>query len=213
MSIEYQLIDTNGKEKGTVELNPTIFGAQIKPDLMAQAVRVHAHNAWLGTRKTKSRGEVRGGGRKPWRQKGTGRARHGSIRSPIWVGGGHALPLVPSDHRLKISRKMRKQALYSALSSKVVGSNLKIVDKVSFKEYKTKEAQETLNNVAGDRKVLVVWPEKDDQVKRAFTNITNVDFTEARLLNTYDVLNHDVLMMPKDSLKVIEETFLEQSDK
>lgn len=197
-----------GEKTGVVSLNPTIFAAKINEQLMAQAVRVRLANARLGTVKTKGRGEVRGGGRKPWRQKGTGRARHGSIRSPIWVGGGHAHALRPRDLSLKMPTKMKRLALFSALTKKFKEGKIFILDKLDLKEVKTKVMIETLQKLPVAKKVLLVIPRKDEKTEFSIHNLPKKKALEARLLNTYDVLNYDSVVLLKDSLKVLEETFL-----
>ncbi|MBM4402653.1 MAG: 50S ribosomal protein L4, partial [Candidatus Cloacimonetes bacterium] len=191
-----------------VDLNPTIFAAKINEQLMAQAVRVRMINARLGTAKTKGRGEVRGGGKKPWRQKGTGRARHGSIRSPLWVGGGHIHPLRPRDFSLKMSRKMKRLALFSALTKKLAEGKIFILDKLTLPAVKTKQMAEILQKLPIAKKVLLVIPEKDEKIELSARNLPKKKTLEARLLNTYDVLNYESVVIIKDSLKVIEKTFI-----
>jgi len=197
-----------GEQAGEVDLNPTIFAAKINEQLMAQAVRVRMINARLGTAKTKGRGEVRGGGKKPWRQKGTGRARHGSIRSPLWVGGGHIHPLRPRDFSLKMSRKMKRLALFSALTKKLAEGKIFILDKLTLPAVKTKQMAEILQKLPIAKKVLLVIPEKDEKIELSARNLPKKKTLEARLLNTYDVLNYESVVIIKDSLKVIEKTFI-----
>lgn len=197
-----------GKKVSKVELNSTLFSAKVNPDLMAQAVKVRLNNARLGTQKTKSRGEVRGGGRKPWRQKGLGRARHGSIRSPLWVGGGHAHPLRPRDYSLALPKKMRRRALFSALSQKLNEGQIFILDKLNFKEIKTQKMVEILSNLPISEKVLLVIPGKEKKIELSIRNLPKKKVLEARLLNSYDVLNYESLVFLKDSLEVLKETFV-----
>lgn len=191
-----------------VDLNPRIFSAQMNPALMAQAVRVRLANARLGTQKTKSRGEVSGGGRKPWRQKHLGKARHGSIRSPLWVGGGHAHPIQPRDYTLSLPKKMRRRALFSALSQKQREGQILLLEKLDLKEAKTKKIAKLLTSLPVSEKVLLVIPSKDEKIELSIRNLRKKKVLEARLLNTYDVLNYDSLIFLKDSLKVLEETFV-----
>ena len=202
------IYNQNGEKVGTIDLNPTIFSAKINEQLMAQAVRVRLANARLGTVKTKGRGEVSGGGKKPWRQKGTGRARHGSIRSPLWVGGGHAHALRPRDFSLKIPKKMKRLALFSALTKKLNEGKIFVLDKLSLKEIKTKIMAETLQKLPIAEKVLVVLPEKNQEIELSLHNLPKKKSLEARLLNTYDVLNYESIVLLKESLKVLEETFV-----
>lgn len=197
-----------GEKVGTTELNPMIFAAKISEQLMAQAVRVRLANSRLGTRKTKGRGEVSGGGRKPWRQKGTGRARHGSIRSPIWRGGGHIHSLRASDFSLKMSKKMKRLALFSALSKKFSEGKIFVLDKLALKELKTKVMVEILRKLPIAEKTLLVIPVKNEKIELSVRNLPKKKTLEARLLNTYDVLNYESVVLLKEGLKVIEETFV-----
>ena len=207
-ALKTEVYNQEGKEIGEIDLNPTIFSAKINEQLMAQAVRVRLANAHLGTVKTKGRGEVRGGGKKPWKQKGTGRARHGSIRSPIWVGGGHAHALRPRDLSLKMPIKMKRLALFSALTKKLNEGKIFILDKLDLKEIKTKVMIETLQKLPVSKKVLLVIPEKDEKTELSIRNLPKKKALEARLLNTYDVLNYENVVLLKESLKVLEDTFL-----
>ncbi|OQX51490.1 50S ribosomal protein L4 [candidate division CPR3 bacterium 4484_211] len=210
--MQVDVFDQKGKKKGKVELNPSIFEAKINRALMAQAVRVRLANKRLGTVKTKSRGEVRGGGKKPWRQKGTGRARHGSRRSPIWVGGGHAHPKRPRDFSLEIPKKMKRLALFSALSLQLKENRLVIVDKMDLKEISTKTAAGIFNNLSKGEKALFVLPKANEIVEKSFKNLPQARTLEARLLNTYDVLNCKKLVVLKAALNEIEKVFLNKRD-
>lgn len=202
------LLDTTGKEVKEVTLPKGLFSVEVNENLIAQAIRTRMHNAWLGTRRTKSRGEVSGGGRKPWRQKGTGRARHGSIRSPIWVGGGHTHPLRPVDNRLKMPKQMRRKALFSALSGRLGQGKVTLVQNWEGVKPKTKEALSFLKNIKAEGKVLLVVAEKDSVLAMAFNNIENVVVREARLLHPYDILHSDVLVLFEDSVSKLKDTFL-----
>lgn len=197
-----------GEKVREIELNPAIFGQELNEQLMALAVRVRLHNRRIGTHKTKSRGEVSGGGRKPWRQKGTGRARHGSIRSPIWVGGGHVKAKQPRNYGLKISRPMKRQALFSSLSSQARNGNLIILDQLNLDKISTRQAQVILKTLSGNQKVLLVLPEPEEKIIKSFRNLPQVQVLQARYLNTYDVLNAEKIIMPEKSLAQIEQTFL-----
>lgn len=207
-TLKTDIYNQNGEKVGTTELNPTIFSAKINEQLMAQAVRVRLANARLGTAKTKGRREVAGGGRKPWRQKGTGRARQGSIRSPLWRGGGHTHPLRPREHSLKITKKMKRLALFSALSKKRIQGKIFVLDNLTLKETKTKAMAEILQKLPISKKALLVIPVKDEKIERSIRNLASKKALEARLLNTYDVLNYESAVLLKDSLPVLEQTFL-----
>lgn len=203
-----KLLDQSGKEKDGIELNTAIFEAKINPNLMAQAVRVRLANARLGTRATKSRGQVSGGGRKPWRQKGTGRARHGSIRSPIWVGGGHAHALSPVNYFLSLNKKQRRLALFSALSQKLKEGKVLVVEDFNLEKIKTRELKKILEVFNFGDNLLLVIPKKNEVLEKSARNLPKVKTLEARLLNAYDVLKYENVLVLKDSLGVIEKTFL-----
>jgi len=189
------------------ELPAKIFEAPINVDLMHQAYTRQMANAHLGTRKTKSRGEVRGGGRKPWAQKGTGNARQGSIRSPQWVGGGKVHTPRPKSFNQDMPQKMRLAALRSALSAKAAGKEIVLVDVFGFDEPKTKLVAEALTNLVGKGSALIVLAQKDenyDKVQRAGRNLPVFKALLANYLNIRDLLGYDKLILPLDSLKAIE---------
>jgi large subunit ribosomal protein L4 len=189
------------------ELPASAFEAPINVDLMHQAYTRQMANAHLGTRKTKSRGEVRGGGRKPWKQKGTGRARQGSTRSPQWVGGGKVHTPRPKSFEQDMPQKMRQAALRSALSSKAAGKEIVLVDMFGFDEPKTKHVAEALSKLIGEGTALVVLPAKDEnytKVQRAGRNLPVFKALLANYLNVRDLLGYDKLILPLDSIKVIE---------
>ncbi|HHV93919.1 MAG TPA: 50S ribosomal protein L4 [Firmicutes bacterium] len=194
-----------GNKVGEMELNDEIFAAPVNTALMHQAVVAYLANQRQGTASTKTRGEVRGGGRKPWRQKGTGRARHGSIRSPIWVGGGVVFGPKPRDYRLALPKKARRQALKSALSTKVSAGNLIIVDKLQFDEPKTRKMVEVLKNLQVNGKALVVTASDGRNVVLSARNIPGVSTIRAQDLNVYAVLNSEQLVMTKEAVEVVEE--------
>lgn len=200
------------KLKTKVELNPEIFEIEPNEELMAQYMRVYLANQRRGTVKTKTRAEVSGGGRKPWRQKGTGRARHGSIRSPLWVGGGVAFGPRPRDWRLKMPKKMRGKALFSALSQKAKEGKILVLNKLNLKELKTKAMKEIVAALCPDRerKTLLILPEPDEKVILSARNLSHVRTILARNLNAFEVLRAGNLILLKDSLKVIEETFAQK---
>lgn len=207
-TLKTEVYNQEGKQIGEMNLNPTIFSAKINEQLMAQAVRVRLSNAHLGTVKTKGRGEVRGGGRKPWKQKGTGRARQGSIRSPLWRGGGHAHALSPRDFSKTLPTKMKRLALFSALSKKFSEGKIFVLDKLSLAEIKTKEMAAILQKLPISKKALLVIPRKDEKIELSLRNLPKKKVLPARLLNTYDVLNYESVVFLKDSLEVLEETFI-----
>ena len=184
-----------------------IFEAPINTDLMHQAYVRQMANGRAGTHSTKTRGEVRGGGRKPWKQKGTGRARQGTIRAPQWVGGGGVFTPRPRDYSKKMPKKMRRAALRSALSVKAADKEILLVDVFTVKEAKTRAILETITKVAGENSVLLILPEKNDDylsVTRASRNLPNVTTLLASYLNIRDLLSHDRVIMPLDSIKAIE---------
>ncbi len=188
-------------------LPKSIFEAPINIDLMHQAYVRQMANGRAGTHSTKTRGEVRGGGRKPWKQKGTGRARQGTIRAPQWVGGGGVFTPKPRDYSKRMPKKMRRAALRSALSVKAADKEILLVDTFTVKEAKTRAISETIAKVAGDKSVLLVMPEKNDDNKlatRASSNLPNVTTLLAAYLNIRDLLSHDRVVMPLESIKAIE---------
>jgi large subunit ribosomal protein L4 len=192
------------------ELPAKIFEANINMDLMHQAYTRQMAGAHLGTKSTKTRAEVRGGGRKPWKQKGTGRARQGSIRSPQWVGGGRVHTPRPRDYAKDMPKKMRQAALRSALSAKAADKEIVLVDMFGFDEAKTKLVAEALGHLAGEGTALLVLPQKDDNytlVMRAGRNLPTFKALLPNYLNIRDLLGYDKLIIPLDSIKAIE-TFL-----
>ena len=194
-----------GNTVGELELNDEIFAAPVNTGLMHQAVVMYLANQRRGTAATKTRAAVSGGGRKPWRQKGTGRARHGSIRSPIWVGGGVTFGPQPRDYRLAMPKKARRQALKSALSSKVAAGSLIVVDELKFDEPKTRRMVEVLNNLQVQGKALVVTASDGRNVVLSARNIPGVNTIRAQDLNVYAVLNSEQLIITKEAVEVVEE--------
>jgi len=191
---------------GDLELSETVFGAPVNEGLVHQAVVRYLANQRQGTASTKTRGEVSGGGRKPWRQKGTGRARQGSIRAPQWVGGGTVFGPKPRDYRQAMPKKARRAALRSALSSKVASGELLVLDELTFEEPKTKKMVEVLQNLkAAGASALVVTGELDRNVILSARNIPGVGTTRAGDLNVYDVVAHARLIATKDAIAKIEE--------
>ncbi len=195
-----------GEKVGDLELKDEVFGVPVNEALMHQAVVRHLANQRQGTVATKTRAQVSGGGRKPWRQKGTGRARHGSTRSPIWVGGGTTFGPQPRDYRQKLPRKARRAALRSALSGKVAAGELVVVDELRFDQPKTKEMARVVGNLAGaDGRALVVTADTDRNVALSARNIPGVGSARASDLSVYEVLRHGKLVATRDAVLKIEE--------
>lgn len=199
-----EVLNMKGEKVDTAELPKSIFEAEIKPDLMHQAYVRQIANARLGTHKTKTRSEVAGGGRKPWRQKGTGRARHGSIRSPIWVGGGAAHKPQPRDYSQRMPRKMRRAALRSALSVKAGEKQITVVDELSMTEPKTRELSDILQTLAGDKSTLLLLPARSENVEKSVRNLPKAKVLHASYVNVRDLLQYDRLIMPIGSIEVLQ---------
>lgn len=199
--LKLPVYDSSGKESGSVSLSKEIFGAKINKNLMAQAVRVYLANQRQGTADTKTRGEVRGGGKKPWRQKGTGRARQGSTSAPHWKGGGVAFGPEPRDYSLIMPNKMKKLALFSALASKLADSKIKIVDNLNNLEGKTKNMAKSLKNLGLSGSTLLALPKDSQKIVITSRNIENLVTTPINLLNTYSVLKNNNILFTKDALK------------
>ena len=198
--------DDLGAEPEEVEVPEELFGAEVNQDLLWRAVRVYLYNQRRWTASTKTRGEVRGGGRKPWPQKHTGRARHGSIRSPIWRGGGVVFGPKPIKRRLELPRKMRRKALISALSARAQEGNLVLIDKLGFERPRTKEGIRVLEAVGCPEKTLVVvaTDEYTVPVYKSFSNIPGVECVRTDGLSVYNVLNHRHLLMTQRAVEEME---------
>ena len=196
-----------GKEVGTIELNDSVFGVEVNEHLVHMAVVQQLANKRQGTQKAKTRSEVSGGGRKPWRQKGTGHARQGSTRAPQWTGGGVVFAPVPRDYSFKLNKKEKKAALKSVLTDKVANNNLIVVDELKFDEIKTKKFQAVLNNLNVTKKALVVVNENDTNVIMSARNIPTVKTSLTNTINVYDILNANKLVLTKDAVKTIEEVY------
>ncbi|MCK8826239.1 50S ribosomal protein L4 [Natroniella acetigena] len=206
---ELMVHNVEGQETGNVELNEQIFDIEINESVVHQAVTAQLAAKRAGTAKTKTRGEVSGGGRKPWRQKGTGRARHGSIRSPIWVGGGTTFGPQPRSYKKKIPKKVKKLAVKSALTAKVAEDDLIVVDEFDFPVPKTKQMVSVLDNLeAKDKKVLIVIEGRDDNVYKSARNIPGVRVVTADRVTVYDVLNSDKLIMTEKATAQVEEVLI-----
>lgn len=195
-----------GNEVGTMELNDAVFGVEINEHLVHLAVVRQLANKRQGTQKAKTRSEVSGGGRKPWRQKGTGHARQGSIRAPQWTGGGVVFAPVPRDYEVKMNKKERRAALKSALTSKVQDNKLVVVDALTLAEVKTKEMQKVLTNLKAD-KALVVTAADDRNIILSTRNIADVETATVNTINVYDVMKHNTVVVTKDAVASIEEVY------
>ena len=201
------IYDMTGKQTGSMELSADIFGIEPNVAVMHSAVINYLANQRQGTQSTKTRSEVSGGGRKPWRQKGTGHARQGSTRSPQWTHGGIALGPKPRSYRFALPKKVRRLALKSAFSSKVMADEMLVLESLSLAEIKTKSIVNMLNALGADRKVLLVLPEKDEKVILSARNIPGVKTALVNTLNVYDILNCDKFIVVKDAVAQLEEVY------
>ncbi|MCL0107798.1 50S ribosomal protein L4 [Peptococcaceae bacterium] len=199
----------NGEQVGEIELNDAVWGIVPNKYVLHQAVVMQLASQRLGTHATKTRGMVRGGGRKPWRQKGTGRARHGSIRSPIWRGGGTVFGPHPRKYSFSLPKKVRRLAMKSALSSRVKSNDILVLDSLDMSVPKTKEMVKILSNLNIDKKALIVTAEYNENVFKSARNIPYATQLKADKLNVYDVLNHQKLIITKDAVAKIEEVLAE----
>ena len=195
-----------GNEVGTMELNDAVFGVEINEHLVHLAVVRQLANNRQGTQKAKTRSEVRGGGRKPWRQKGTGHARQGSIRAPQWTGGGVVFAPVPRDYEVKMNKKERRAALKSALTSKVQDNKLVVVDSLALAEVKTKEMQKVLTNLKAE-KALVITADNDQNVVLSARNIPEVKTSLVNTINVFDILKYNTVVATKAAVASIEEVY------
>ena len=205
--MEMKVVNSSGKKVGTIELVAAVFEQEYNEALIHQVVVAQLANKRQGTKSTLTRAEVRGGGIKPWRQKGTGRARQGSIRAPQWIKGGVVLAPKPRDFSQKINQKMKVAALKSALSEKVRDNEITIINEVKAENGKTKEIATILKNLKMDKKVLLVVGEHDELVIRACRNIQNVTLINASLINVYDVVANANCIMTQDAVKKIQEVY------
>ena len=199
--------DIEGKKVSDIELNEDIFGIEPNEDIVHSVLVNYLANQRQGTSSTKTRTEVSGGGKKPWRQKGTGRARQGSIRAPHWVGGGVALGPKPRSYRYKVNKKERRLAIKSVLSSKVLENELVVVDAIDFKEIKTKNMVNVLTNLKVTGKTLIVLPEKNENVQKSARNIEGVKTSLVNTINVYDLLKYTKLVVTLDTVKKLEEVY------
>ncbi|MDO5028525.1 MAG: 50S ribosomal protein L4 [Bacillota bacterium] len=201
------MLNMNGENVGEIELNPEIFDVEINEHAVYTVVKNLLANRRQGTQSAKTRAEVRGGGRKPWRQKGTGRARQGSIRSPQWKGGGVVFAPKPRDYSYTTPKKVRRVALKSVLTSKLQEKELIIIDELKLDQAKTKEMVKVLKAVNADEKALVVIKRPDENIIRSARNLPTVLTTNANTLNVYDILKYNSLIITKEALDEIEEVF------
>ncbi|MEG1989905.1 MAG: 50S ribosomal protein L4 [Clostridia bacterium] len=204
--LKVDVLNIEGKKIGDLELNENVFGVEINDIVMHSALVNYLANQRQGTQSTKTRSEVRGGGRKPWKQKGTGRARQGSIRAPQWIKGGIALGPKPRSYTYAIPKKMRQLAIKSALTSKMQEGNLIVVDKMILNEIKTKSMVEVLNNLNA-KKALIVLNEKNLNVQASTKNIEDVKSIMVNTINIFDLLKYNKIVLTKDAIKTIEEVY------
>ena len=200
------VLNMAGAQVGTIELNDAIFGIEANEHVMHQAVVQYLANQRQGTQSTKTRAEVRGGGRKPYRQKGTGRARQGSIRSPQWVGGGVVFAPKPRDYSFKLNKKVKRLALQSALSTKVAEGKIIVLDELTLSEVKTKEMVKVLGNIKCDN-ALIVMDGSNENVMLSARNIPTVKTASVNTINVYDLLKYNNLVVTKEAVEKIQEVY------
>ncbi len=205
--MKVSVYNMEGKEVEKIDLSDAVFGVEVNEHLVHLAVVQQLANNRQGTQKAKTRSEVSGGGRKPWRQKGTGHARQGSTRSPQWTGGGMVFAPVPRDYSFKMNKKEKRAALKSALTNKVNDQKLVVLDELKFSEIKTKNFQKVLDNLKIENKVLVVINENDQNVVLSARNIQNVQTALPGTINVYDIMKAGTLILTKDAVKTIEEVY------
>ena len=196
-----------GEKVREIELSDSVFGVEINQHAVYEVVKNYLANQRQGTQSAKTRAEVRGGGRKPWRQKGTGRARQGSIRAPQWKSGGVVFAPKPRDYRYSVPKKVKRLALKSALTSKVLNNEIIVVDEIKFDVPKTKEMVKFLNNIKADKKALIVMSEKSENVIKSARNIPNVQTTLVNTLNVYDILKYNSFIITEDAVRKVEEVY------
>ena len=202
-----KIVNMAGQEVGALELSSKVFGATVNAAALHTAVRAYLLNQRQGTQSTLTRSEVSGGGRKPWKQKGTGHARQGSTRSPQWVHGGIALGPKPRSYRINLNKAIKRTALFSALSSKVAASEMVVIDNITATEFKTKAMVEMLAAVGASKKALIVLPEVNEYVIKSCANIEGVKTTQWNTINVYDILHCDTLVVAEKAVAKIEEVY------
>lgn len=201
------VLNVSGQNVGEIELNDSIFNIEVNEHVLYEAVKCQLANRRQGTQSAKTRAEVRGGGRKPWRQKGTGRARQGSIRSVQWVGGGVAFAPKPRDYSYSLPKKVRRLAMKSALTSKVLGNEMIVLDELKLDAPKTKDIVNVFKNVNAAKKTLVVTADNDVNVVKSVRNIDGANVCHVSTLNVYDILNCDSFIITTDAVKKVEEVY------
>ena len=202
-----KVVDMAGKEVGEITLSDLVFGAEVNEAVLHTAVRAFLLNQRQGTQSTLTRSEVSGGGKKPWKQKGTGRARQGSTRSPQWTHGGIALAPKPRSYRVTMNKRVKRVALFSALSAKVAAGEMIVVDSITMNEYKTKTVVNMLGALGAQKKALIVLPEVNEFVIKSAANIEGLKTTQWNTINVYDILNCDTFIVAKDAVNKIEEVY------
>lgn len=203
----FAVVDMEGKKVGTIDLADSIFGIEPNAAVMHQMVVNYLAAQRQGTQSALTRAEVSGGGKKPWRQKGTGRARQGSTRAPQWTHGGIVFAPKPRSYRFTVNKKVRKLAMKSAFSSMAMDNNIIVVDSIAMNEYKTKTIAAMLKAIEADKKALIVLPEVDSKIIKSANNIPGVKTAQVNTLNVYDILNADKLVIVKDAVSKIEEVY------
>ena len=201
------VLDMAGKEVGQIELSESVFGIEPNVAVMHELVKNYLANQRQGTQSALTRAEVAGGGRKPWRQKGTGHARQGSIRAPQWRHGGVVFAPKPRDYRYTVNKKVRRLAMKSAFSSKVIDNQLIVLDSISLEEYKTKVIADMLKDLGSEKRALIVLPEENKQIIASANNLQGVKTATVNTLNVYDILNADKFIVLKDAVSKIEEVY------
>ena len=202
-----KVVNMTGAQVGEIALSDVIFGAEVNEAVLHAAVRTYLLNQRQGTQSTLTRSEVSGGGRKPWRQKGTGRARQGSTRSPQWTHGGIALGPKPRSYTKKLNKKVKQIAMFSALSSKVANNEMVVVDAIVANEFKTKTMVEMLASIKAGKKTLVVLEKPEVKTVKSLSNIEGVKVTYANTLNVYDILNCNTIVFAKSAVEKVEEVY------
>ncbi|MDD4125456.1 MAG: 50S ribosomal protein L4 [Eubacteriales bacterium] len=202
-----KVYNMKGEEVGAVELSEEIFGAEINESALHAVVKAYLSNQRQGTQSTLTRAEVSGGGRKPWKQKGTGRARQGSTRSPQWTHGGIALGPKPRTYKMSVNKKIKRAAMFSALSSKVASGELIVIDNIALDEYKTKTITAFLAAVNASGKALIVLDKVDDKVIRSAANIPTVSTTQYNTINVYDILKYGKMIITREAVAKLEEVY------
>ncbi len=207
-----KVVDMAGKEVGAIELSDSVFAAEVNKTVLHSYVRTYLMNQRQGTQSTLTRTEVSGGGKKPWKQKGTGRARQGSTRAPQWTHGGVALGPKPRSYRIAMNKKVKKVAMVSALSAKCAANEIIVVDKIEATEYKTKTMAAMLSAVGAAKKALVVLPEANKMAVKSFANIDGVKTANASNVNVYEILNCDSLVITSEAVKILENIILNNKE-